>query len=151
MTWSRILVGTDGTERAGRAVTHAARLAAAVSAELIIVTAYGSSGTTQAEDGPGTPGAPADLAWTATAAAGAEDVAHRAADSARSAGAADVRTRTVNAAPADGLAQVAEDIQADLIVIGSKGMTSTLRFITGSVPNELSHHIQRDLLIVRTD
>ncbi|HVA43440.1 MAG TPA: universal stress protein [Acidimicrobiales bacterium] len=145
MTWSRILVGTDGTERAGRAVAHAASLAAAVSAELTIVTAYGSSGTSQAE------AAPADLAWAATAAAGAEDVAYRAADSARSAGAPKVRTRTVNAAPADGLAQVAEDIQADLIVVGSKGMTSSLRFLTGSVPNELSHHIRRDLLIVRTD
>ncbi|MHB1854739.1 MAG: universal stress protein [Acidimicrobiales bacterium] len=145
MTWSKILVGTDGTERAGRAVIHAAQLAAAVAAELTIVTAYGSAPKEKAE------AAPAELAWTATAAAEAEDIAHQGADSARSSGATQVRTRTVNADPADGLVQVAEDISADLIVVGSKGMTSSLRFITGSVPNELSHHVQRDLLIVRTD
>ncbi|HUZ44297.1 MAG TPA: universal stress protein [Acidimicrobiales bacterium] len=145
MTWAKILVGTDGTERAGRAVVHAAQLAAAMAAELTIVTAYGAAPKDKGE------AAPADLAWAATAAAGAEDIAHRGADSARSAGATKVRTRTVNAAPADGLVQVADDIQADLIVVGSRGMTSSLRFITGSVPNELSHHIQRDLLIVRTD
>jgi nucleotide-binding universal stress UspA family protein len=45
---------------------------------------------------------------------------------------------------------VADDVKADLIVVGSKGMSSSMRFITGSVPNDLSHHVQRDLLIVQT-
>ena len=144
MSWQVILVGTDGTERAGRAVVHAAELAQAVSAELVVVTAY------SAGHEPGTESTPAELEWAATAAAGAEDVAHRAADLARSAGAEHVRTRTIRALPAEGLSQVADDVRADLIVVGSKGMSSSMRFITGSVPNDLSHHVQRDLLIVQT-
>lgn len=144
MPWKVILVGTDGTERAGRAVTHAAELAQAASAELVVVTAYSAGKEPSAET------TPAELEWAATAAAGAEEVAHRAADLARAAGAERVRTRTIRALPAEGLTQVAEDVKADLIVVGSKGMSSSLRFITGSVPNDLSHHVQRDLLIVQT-
>jgi nucleotide-binding universal stress UspA family protein len=142
--WKVILVGTDGTERAGRAVTHAAGLAQAVSAELVVVTAYEAGKAGREET------TPAELEWAATAATGAEDVARRAAELARTAGATQVRTRTIRALPAEGLAQVADDVRADLIVVGSKGMSSSLRFITGSVPNDLSHHVQRDLLIVQT-
>ena len=144
MPWKVILVGTDGTERAGRAVAHAAELAQAASAELVIVTAYTAGKEPSAET------TPAALEWAATAAAGAEEVAHRAADLARAAGAQRVRTRTIRSLPAEGLAQVADDVSADLIVVGSKGMSSSMRFITGSVPNDLSHHVQRDLLIVQT-
>ena len=46
--------------------------------------------------------------------------------------------------------RVAGEVDADLIVVGNKGMTGASRFFLGSVPNKVSHHINRSLLIVRT-
>jgi nucleotide-binding universal stress UspA family protein len=65
MPWTVILVGTDGTERAGRAVVHAAELAQSVSAELVVATAYSAGRDPSAET------TPAELEWAAGAAAGA--------------------------------------------------------------------------------
>jgi len=38
----------------------------------------------------------------------------------------------------------------DLMVVGNKGMTGASRFLLGSVPNKISHHVPIALLIVRT-
>ena len=39
---------------------------------------------------------------------------------------------------------------ADLIVVGNRGMSGVRRFVLGSVPNRLSHHCPSSLLIVDT-
>lgn len=150
MTWSTIVVGTDGSPTATRAVSHAAELAAALSATLVVVTAYSESGP-GASRGGGTEPVPAGMEWTVTASAGAEERARGGADQAGAAGARDVRTRTGPGEPTAVLLRVASEVDAGLIVVGSKGMTSATRFVTGSVPNSLSHHADRDVLIVRTD
>lgn len=164
MSWSHIAVGTDGSDRAGRAVVHAAGLARAMDAQLTVVTTFAdrrspAEGTDLSARTPGPSaqssragGLPADLEWAASDSAGAEEIARRGAELARQAGAGRVRTRTVAATgPAEGLARAVADLRADLLVVGSKGMTGAARFLTGSVPNELSHHVGMDLLIVRTD
>jgi nucleotide-binding universal stress UspA family protein len=46
--------------------------------------------------------------------------------------------------------EVAEDREADLIIVGNKGMTGAKRFLLGSVPNKVSHHSPCSVLIVRT-
>lgn len=143
--WSTIVVGTDGSDTAARAVGHAAELAAATDATLVVVTAYTDRG--QAE----TTSVPADIEWTLSASAGAEDLARAGAEQAAAAGVRSVRTRTGAGDPSAVLLQVAAETDADLIVVGSKGMSSASRFVTGSVPNSLSHHADRDVLIVRTD
>jgi nucleotide-binding universal stress UspA family protein len=51
---------------------------------------------------------------------------------------------------ADAILDVAEEQQADLVVIGNKGMTGAKRFLLGSVPNKVSHHAPCSVLIVRT-
>ena len=43
-----------------------------------------------------------------------------------------------------------ERIEADLIVVGSKGMSGAGRFLLGSVPDRVSHHASCTVLIVRT-
>jgi nucleotide-binding universal stress UspA family protein len=45
----------------------------------------------------------------------------------------------------------AQELGADLLVIGSVGMTGPRRFLLGNVPNKVSHHAPTDLLIVKTD
>jgi nucleotide-binding universal stress UspA family protein len=52
--------------------------------------------------------------------------------------------------PADAILDVAEERQADLIVVGNKGMTGAKRFLLGSVPNKVSHHAPCSVLIIRT-
>lgn len=53
--------------------------------------------------------------------------------------------------PADVLIAEAGRLEADLLVVGSVGMSGARRFALGNVPNKISHHVDRDLLIVKTD
>jgi len=62
----------------------------------------------------------------------------------------DVETRAVRGDAADAIIEVAEQVGADLIVVGNKGMTGARRFLLGSVPNKVSHHAPCSVLIVRT-
>jgi nucleotide-binding universal stress UspA family protein len=50
---------------------------------------------------------------------------------------------------AEALLDVAEEVGADLIVVGNRGMTGKRRLL-GSVPNSVSHHCTTSLLIVDT-
>jgi nucleotide-binding universal stress UspA family protein len=62
----------------------------------------------------------------------------------------DVETFAREGDPADAILDVAEERDADLIVVGNKGMTGARRFLLGSVPNKVSHHAPCSVLIVRT-
>ena len=145
--YRNVVVGTDGSETAERAVEHAAELAGAFGARLTIVTAY-------------TPGkgldpqeletAPEDVRWRLVDAGGAEDLAGHAKGVAKAAGVTDVQTRVAAGDPAAALIDAAEDSLADVIVVGSRGMTGASRFVLGSVPNKVSHHAPCDVLIVHT-
>ena len=53
--------------------------------------------------------------------------------------------------PADTILHVADEQDADLIVVGARGHTGLRRFMLGSVSSKLSHHSPRSLLIVRED
>ena len=52
--------------------------------------------------------------------------------------------------PADLLLEVTERRQADLLVVGNKGMGEAKRFRLGSVPDRIAHFAPCDLLIVDT-
>ena len=62
----------------------------------------------------------------------------------------EVQTHPVQGDPADAILNVAEQTDADLIVVGNKGMTGARRFLLGSVPNNVSHHAPCSVIIVRT-
>ena len=72
-----------------------------------------------------------------------------AADLVRTAG-VEVETYARQGDPADAILDVAEETDADLIVVGNKGMTGAKRFLLGSVPNKVSHHAPCSVLIIRT-
>jgi nucleotide-binding universal stress UspA family protein len=147
MAYRNVVVGTDGSETAERAVAHAAGLAGAFGARLTVVTAYAQgTGLTDRERDE----VPEDLQWMVTDAGDAEDLAGRAKEIARQAGVKVVRARVAPGDPATALIDVAEDTLADVIVVGSKGMTGATRFVLGSVPNKVSHHAPCDVLIVHT-
>ena len=145
--FTRILVGTDGSETAAEAVHQAIDLAKLSGAQLGIVSAYApvSGRRVQSEQS----GAPADVQHEIGPREDVNLVLEAAAAEARKAG-IDVSTHPVEADPADAILNVAEQTNADLIVVGNKGMTGARRYLLGSVPNNVSHHAPCSVIIVRT-
>ena len=121
--YKRILVGTDGSPTASLAVNRAVDVAAATGAALTILSVGDERRA---------------LEIASTEAARHEDR-----------GVA-ITPHALAGDPASVLVEAAEDGDYDLLVVGNKGMTGASRFFLGSVPNKVSHHVTRALLIVRT-
>jgi nucleotide-binding universal stress UspA family protein len=122
-TYETVLVGTDGSVTASRAVDRAVGIAAALEARLIV--AYVGDG---------------DAGETVTAQVEAQ---HSGALPA-------LETRLLTGDPADALLGLAEAERVDLIIVGNKGMSGAQRFLLGSVPNKVSHQARCDVLIAHT-
>ena len=118
---AKLLIGTDGSKTATRALHRGLLLAAAIDASVTVLTAGGGGRSGKVLD----------------------DAAARAQDAG-----VDCATVQANGEPADELLEAAQS--HDLVIVGNKGMTGATRFLLGSVPNKVSHHITADLLIVRT-
>jgi nucleotide-binding universal stress UspA family protein len=122
--YERILVGTDGSKTAAKAVDRAVDVARTTGATLTILTAG------RLERG------------GAVVAAEAE----RHGDSGVT-----IDTKVVDEDAVSALIEEARDGGFDLLVMGNKGMTGVTRFFRlGSVPNKVSHHLPCSLLIVKT-
>ena len=141
--FSIIVVGTDGSETASRAVSVAAELARRAGATIHLVRAEQDSSAAAAfpvfgvleGDGAGGDGA------------GAQDDI-RQSDEVESALAGITVTRhSATGPPAEVIVEVAKKVSADLIVVGNKGMN---RRILGSVPNSIAHSAHCAVLIVKT-
>lgn len=142
-----IVVGTDGSDTASQAVRQAADLAKAVGGSLEIVSAYEPVPKQRLSEERRE--APEDLQWAINARGEVEATLQAAKGIAEEAGVeASVYPRQGD--PADAILDVAEEREADLIVVGNKGMTGAKRFLLGSVPNKVSHHAPCSVLIIRT-
>jgi len=125
VSYDRIMVGTDGSETARWAEEAAARLASASEAQLLVVAAYEDVSEVQG-------------------------IVERAELRAREQGLTEVRAETQRGKPAEVLLEIADQQDADLLVLGSKGMSGGRRFLLGSVPGRVAEQSPCDLLIVRT-
>ena len=145
--FSSIVVGTDGSETAGKAVLQATELARQVGASVSLVSAYEPvSGNRLREE---KREVPKDMEWMVNPREDVEATLNEAAESVERAG-VQVDTFAREGDAADAILDVAEETNADLIVVGNKGMTGTKRFLLGSVPNKVSHHAPCSVLIIRT-
>jgi nucleotide-binding universal stress UspA family protein len=142
-----IVVGTDGSDTAAQAVRQAVDLAGAVGAKLELVSAY--SPVSQQRLGEERRQAPEDLQWAINPREDVDATLEAAATVAREAG-VDVEVYPRQGDPADAILDVAEEREADLIIVGNKGMTGAKRFLLGSVPNKVSHHAPCSVMIIRT-
>jgi nucleotide-binding universal stress UspA family protein len=145
--FTRIVVGTDGSETAAEAVRQAADLAKLTNATLSIVSAYEPVSGRRIKDEQ--QGAPVDVQHEINPREDVNLVLEGAAASAKQQG-VEVQTHAVQADPAEAILNVAEETDADLIVVGNKGMSGARRFLLGSVPNNVSHHAPCSVIIVRT-
>lgn len=145
--FTRIVVGTDGSDTAEEAVRQAIDLAKLTGATLSVVSAFQpvSKRRIQGEQ----EGAPPDIANQIGPREDVNLILDAAAAKARAEG-VEVQTHPVQADPAEAILNVAEEIKADLIVVGNKGMTGARRYLLGSVPNNVSHHAPCSVIIVRT-
>ncbi|HSK50496.1 MAG TPA: universal stress protein [Solirubrobacterales bacterium] len=145
--FTRIVVGTDGSETADEAVRQATDLAKMAGARLSIVSAYEPVGERRVKDEQRD--APADVQHEIGPRENVNIVLNAAAATAKGEG-IEVQTHPVEGDPAEAILSVAEETKADLIVVGNKGMTGARRFLLGSVPNKVSHHAPCSVIIVRT-
>jgi len=128
VTYSSILVGTDGSETAAFAVRAAARLAKRLSAELAVVMAYDGKKEREEEVR-----ARLDAAVAPAVEEGLKPMKF-------------VRDEE----PAAAVMVTAEEGGVDLIVVGNRGMGKARRFKLGTVPEQIAHSSPTDVLIVRT-
>ncbi|HEX6261826.1 MAG TPA: universal stress protein [Actinomycetota bacterium] len=128
MGYARIVVGTDGSETAGRAVDRAARLSKDLGSTLILVTAS----------------APIGMIDTV-----AEEIAVAARDRVRAKG-IEAEAVVQEGDPAEVLTAVAAAQDAGLVVVGDQGLGRARRFRLGGVAERVAVMAPCDVLIVET-
>jgi nucleotide-binding universal stress UspA family protein len=145
--FKRIVVGTDGSETAAEAVRQAVGLAKVIDAKVDLVSAYEPVPSSRLrEESSEVPG---DVAHAVGPREDVNVILEGAAGEAKQQG-VEAATHPREGDPADAILDVAEELGADLIVVGNKGMTGARRFLLGSVPNKISHHAPCGVFIVRT-
>ena len=146
--YTTVVVGTDGSETSFRAVDPAATLARDSGAILVIACAYFPSQDKDLVRDQDVLGA--DAAYQVVGSAPAEDTVRTARDRAAAQGATKIETVVVQGKPGDTLRQVVNDHDADLLVVGNRGLNTLAGRIVGSVPLDVARHTPIDVLIVHT-
>ena len=139
-----IAVGTDGSETASKAVDFALDLAEKFGSHVVVASSYKpvSESRVRSEQRE----APADIQWSINP---MEDVnaALREVEEKAKARGLEATSEAREGEPADVLCDIAAQHNADLLVVGNKGMQ---RRVLGSVPNSVSHKSPCSVVIVKT-
>lgn len=146
MDMKAIVVGTDGSPTARGAVDYAAGVARDTGATLHLVRACASTASTAMAAEAMAAGVVAQVSVEQ------RQLARDQLDVARvelCGQGLKVETHTIDGSPADAIVKVAEAVNADLVVVGSKGMRGARRLL-GSVPNTVAHHAPCTVTIVKT-
>jgi nucleotide-binding universal stress UspA family protein len=140
-----VVVGTDGSDSSLRAVDRAAAIAAQSGAKMFIATAYFPQ-----HDDARAADVLRDEGYKTTGAAPIYAILKEAHERAEAAGAKDVEERSIVGAPVDALVELAEEVEADLLVVGNVGLSTISGRLLGSVPANVSRKAKTDVLIVHT-
>ncbi|MFZ0835087.1 MAG: universal stress protein [Mycobacterium sp.] len=147
MTYKTVVVGTDGSESSLRAVDRASEIAAESNAKLILVTGY----FPQKED-PRAADILGDESYKLHGNAPVYAILREAHARATAAGAENVEERPIEAAPVHALVDVADEVNADLLVVGNVGLDARSAILgrVFSVPGSIASRADVDVLIVHT-
>ena len=143
--YTTIVVGTDGSDSSLRAVDKAGQIAAGSDAKVIVATAY----FPQSEDQRAAD-VLKDEGYKMSGNAPIYSILREARDRAKAAGAENVEERGVVGAPVDALVELAEEVKADLLVVGNVGLSTIAGRLLGSVPANVARRSKTDVLIVHT-
>jgi nucleotide-binding universal stress UspA family protein len=91
-----------------------------------------------------------DVAYQVTGSSPAEESVRTAAERARKHGATKIDTVVVDGEPVPTLTKVVEERDADLLIVGNRGLNTLAGRILGSVPSEAARKSKVDVLIVHT-
>jgi nucleotide-binding universal stress UspA family protein len=139
-----VVVGTDGSDSSLRAVDRAGTIAGA-DAKLIVASAYlPEPDDLRAGD------VLKDESYKTHGAAPIYAILREAKERAQAAGATNVEERSIVGAPVDALVGLAEEVDADLLVVGNVGLSTITGRLLGSVPANVSRRAKVDVLIVHT-
>jgi len=138
--FSTVVVGADDSSTARQAVVIAADVAQTGGGALHIVTAYDPK-SVHAEE------LPDELRYSAGEHP-AEALLRRLSELIRERGLEPI-VHAAEGDPVDAIVAVAESVDADLIVVGNKGMKGVRR-VLGSVPNSVAHKAPCSVLIADT-
>jgi nucleotide-binding universal stress UspA family protein len=136
---STIAVGTDGSARASKAVDVAAEMAERFDARLVLLSAFRDSAA-------GAHDVDVEVQWATNPAARMREILART-EARLQGGGIECTTLTREGDPAKSLVELARECQADILVIGNKGMD---RRVLGSVPNTVAHQAPCSVLVVKT-
>jgi len=144
-----VVVGTDGSESSLLAVSRAGALAGGCGAQLVIACAYLP---TEIDDRElqRTRDVLGEEAYQVVGSAPAEETVRTAAERAAAAGAREVRTVAVVGSPVEALLDVVRREDADLLVVGNRGLNGIKGRLLGSVPADATRRSAVDVLIVHT-
>lgn len=138
----KLVAGVDGSHTATRAAVTAARLAYALGAELHVISAYGKFEVNHYTDG--------GEEFVVNSERDARRLVEREAVELRRAfPMIKVLAHPVEGKPADVLVRTAEDLHADLIVVGNKRVQSLAR-VLGSIATEVARKAPCDVYVAHT-
>ena len=118
--YSTIVVGTDGSKSSMLAVERAAKIAAAFDAVTVL-------GTDPAQEN-----------------------LDKATEHARAMGAPTIRTAIRPGTPVEALMSIVNETNADLLIVGNRGINSLTGRLLGSVPADVARQSDCDVMIVHT-
>ena len=142
-----LVVGTDGSESSLKAVDRAGAIAAECNAKLVIASGYlPEKDDLRAAD------ALRDEGYKVSGNAPIYARLHDAHDRAKAAGATNIEERPVEGAPVHALVDLAEEVGADLLVVGNVGLDARSAIVGRlfSIPGAVANRAKIDVLIVRT-
>ncbi len=142
--YTEVIVGTDGSGTATRAVKAAIAMSATLGVRLTVVTAWyrpDQPPPSEASKYPGGSVGGHEAQW-------ANETVSEAAGLARSAGIDDVQVMTPSGNAADTLVRLADEHPGALIVVGTRGLDRVGERLVGNIPHQLTHHSLGDLLLV---
>ena len=134
----RVMVATDRSETADRAVRWAANMADRYASELLVLQVILVEHTAASQAG---------QAAATRASAAAAELSQFAQQLAGDRALARV---IVHDDPAMAILQVAEESSVDVLVVGNAGMSGRKEFLLGNVPNRISHNARCTVIIVNT-
>lgn len=146
--YQTVVVGTDGSDSSYLAVERAARIAADTEATLVIACAYHPARPEEVSKATDELGS--DVAYQVVGSTPAEDSVRTAAERAKKQGATKIDTVVVDGEPVPTLIKVVQERDADLLVVGNRGLNTLAGRILGSVPAEAARKSRVDVLIVHT-
>ncbi|WP_024803911.1 universal stress protein [Nocardia sp. BMG51109] len=142
-----IVVGTDGSDSSYVAVDKAAALAGDAQATLYIACAFYP---TDDRDVAAAADVLKDEAYQVRGSAPTNEILRTARDRATAAGAANIVEKSIVGEPVESLLTLVKEVEADLLVVGNRGLNTLTGRLLGSVPSDVARKSRTDVLIVHT-